>query len=87
MDSTFDDGVGFRLANVVASRDIVIWETEFINPPSDPFHCPPSCLWVQHLDDGLVTRLRVFHPAAGTDRVVPGSRTGEDRKVTDSANF
>ncbi|PMR58068.1 sigma-70 family RNA polymerase sigma factor [Verrucosispora sp. ts21] len=56
------DGVVYRLANIVAARDVVILETDLINPPEDPFHCPPSAVWVQSLEADRVSRLRVFHP-------------------------
>jgi RNA polymerase sigma-70 factor (ECF subfamily) len=52
------------LTNVVAGRDVVIWETDLISPPEDPFHCPPALAWVQFVRDGRVSRLRMFHPRA-----------------------
>ena len=61
MDRDFNDGVRQRLINVVASREVVIWETDLISPPDDPFHCPPALAWVQFLRDGRVSRLRMFH--------------------------
>jgi RNA polymerase sigma factor (sigma-70 family) len=69
MDRDLDAGVRQRLVNVVASRDVLIWEAELISPPDDPFHCPPEVLWVQFLENDRVTRLRLFHPrrAASTD--------------------
>jgi RNA polymerase sigma factor (sigma-70 family) len=62
MDKDLDDGVRQRLTNVIASRDVVIWETDLISPPEDPFHCPPALAWVQFIRDGRVRRLRMFHP-------------------------
>jgi hypothetical protein len=62
MDRDLGDGVRQRLTNVVASRDVVIWETDLISPPEDPFHCPPALAWVQFIHDGRVSRLRMFHP-------------------------
>lgn len=38
------DGVRHELVNVMASREVVIWETSLHNPPEDPFHCPPGAL-------------------------------------------
>ena len=55
-------GVRHELRNVVASRDVVIWEDAMINPPYDPFHCPPSVVWVLFFDHGRVRRLRLHHP-------------------------
>ena len=68
------DGVGYRLADIVAGRDIVILQTDLSNPPDDPFHCPPSAMWVEHLHDGLVSRLRLFHPPRE-----PGQRSVKSR--------
>jgi RNA polymerase sigma factor (sigma-70 family) len=56
------DGVRQQLVNVVASREVVIWEARLVNPPDDPFHCPPAVLWVQSLKAGRVRHLRLFHP-------------------------
>ena len=56
------DGVRHELVNVVASREVVIWETALHNPPEDPFHCPPSVVWVHFLDRGRVSGLRLYHP-------------------------
>jgi RNA polymerase sigma-70 factor (ECF subfamily) len=55
-------GVRHELLNVVASRDVVIWEAALLNPPEDPFHCPPGVVWVQFLDRGRVSKLRLYHP-------------------------
>lgn len=56
------DGVRQKLTNVVASREVVIWEAAIISPPEDPFHCPPSVVWVHHLDRNRDDRLRLYHP-------------------------
>ncbi|PRX50089.1 RNA polymerase sigma-70 factor (ECF subfamily) [Prauserella shujinwangii] len=57
------DGVRYRLTNVVASSAVTILETDLVNPPGDPFHCPPNAVWVEFLEEGRVRHLRVFHPA------------------------
>jgi RNA polymerase sigma factor (sigma-70 family) len=62
MDNDLDDGVRQRLTNVVASRGVVIWETDLISPPDDPFHCPPALAWVQFIRGDRVSELRMFHP-------------------------
>lgn len=61
-DRDLSDGVRHELLNVVAGRDVVIWEAALLNPPEDPFHCPPSVVWVHLLEQGRVSRLRLFHP-------------------------
>jgi hypothetical protein len=65
------DGVVFRLANVVAGPDLLIWETDLISPPEDPFHCPPDAVMVHTLHEGRCTRIRIYHPRPGA---WPGSR-------------
>jgi RNA polymerase sigma factor (sigma-70 family) len=62
MDGDLSRGVHQRIRNVVASRDVMIWEADLISPPDDPQHCPPGVVWLQHLRDGRVRRLRLFHP-------------------------
>jgi RNA polymerase sigma factor (sigma-70 family) len=61
-DHDLSDGVRHELLNVVASREVVIWEAALHNPPEDPFHCPPGVVWVHSLDRGRVSRLRLYHP-------------------------
>ncbi|WP_062433608.1 RNA polymerase sigma factor [Herbidospora daliensis] len=55
-------GVRQRNAGVVIGRDVVIWENQLLSPPDDPFHCPPTVVWVNHLVDGRVRKMRLFHP-------------------------
>jgi RNA polymerase sigma factor (sigma-70 family) len=64
MDGDLSRGVRQRITNVVASRDVMIWEADLISPPDDPTACPPSVVWLQHLRDGRVRRLRLFHPSS-----------------------
>ena len=54
-------GIRARLVNVVAGRDLMIWEIDFINPPDDPYHCPPGAAWVLSLERGWVRRIRLLH--------------------------
>jgi RNA polymerase sigma-70 factor (ECF subfamily) len=81
MDRDLSAGVRHRLADVVVGRGVVIWEADLISPPEDPFHCPPSVLWVQTLEAGRVRRLRLFHP----DRNHP-DRQRPDRPKSDPAH-
>jgi RNA polymerase sigma-70 factor, ECF subfamily len=60
LDRSTGAGVEQRLTTVVASRQIVIWETEVLNPPEDPHHCPAGSAWLMRLDAGRVSRLRLF---------------------------
>jgi RNA polymerase sigma-70 factor (ECF subfamily) len=61
-DRDLSSGVRHELRNVVAGRDVVIWEAALLSPPEDPFHCPPSVVWVHFLDQGRVSKLRLYHP-------------------------
>jgi hypothetical protein len=54
-------GVHQRLVHAVASRDLVVWEMDLLNPPDNPEHCPPAVTWLMSLDQGRVTRLRLYH--------------------------
>ncbi|MCV7135133.1 hypothetical protein H7J06_19310 [Mycobacterium hodleri] len=65
MERDLSAGVRHRIANVVAGRDVAIWETDLISPPEDPFHCPPGVVWALFLDEGRVSRIRLFHPRRG----------------------
>ncbi|WUJ69667.1 sigma-70 family RNA polymerase sigma factor [Kribbella soli] len=61
-DRDVSDGVRQEVVNVVASREVVIWEAALISPPEDPTHCPPSVVWVHHLDQDRVGKVRLYHP-------------------------
>ncbi|WP_234361773.1 RNA polymerase sigma factor [Plantactinospora sp. BB1] len=56
-----EDGVRYRLTNVVASSDVSVWETEFLNPPDKPLHCAPAGVWLHFLDAGRTQRFRLLH--------------------------
>ncbi|RKN34410.1 RNA polymerase sigma factor [Micromonospora musae] len=61
-------GVHHHLANVVAGRDLTIWEIELVNPADDPFHCPPRAVWIHHLESGRAQRCRLFHARRPLER-------------------
>lgn len=63
MAGDLEAGVHQRMHQTVASRDVTIWEMDMINPPDDPFHCPPSVVWLFTLDQGRPQHLRLIHPA------------------------
>ncbi|WP_062429753.1 RNA polymerase sigma factor [Herbidospora daliensis] len=62
MEADLTAGVRQRLVDVVAGRDLTIWRADLISPPDAPGHCPPSLVWLHHLREGRVRRLRLFHP-------------------------
>lgn len=58
------DGVRHELLNVVASREVVIWEAALHSPPENPFHCPPNLVWVHFVDGGRANKVRLHYPRA-----------------------
>ncbi|MFG1651551.1 RNA polymerase sigma factor [Micromonospora sp. NPDC049275] len=56
-----ESGVSHRITGVLAGSGITIWENVFINPPEDPFHCPPGATWLLREKDGLVREVRLLH--------------------------
>ncbi len=76
MDRDLDWGIRQRLLNVVASEDVLLWETELINPPGDPDHCPPSAVWLHEMRQGRVRKMTLFHPQpADVAKILPLERT------------
>jgi RNA polymerase sigma-70 factor (ECF subfamily) len=76
-DRDLSDGVRHELLNVVAGREVVIWEAALRNPPEAPFHCPPGVVWVHFVDRGRISKLRLYHPRGrkknqATGRTFPG---------------
>jgi RNA polymerase sigma factor (sigma-70 family) len=67
MDGDLAAGVRQRPVNTIAGPGVAIWEMDLINPPDDPEHCPPSVVWLMSIKDGLVQRLRLFHPEPASD--------------------
>lgn len=61
MEGDLAAGVRQRPVHVVASRDVVVWEMDLVNPPDDPTHCPPGVAWLMTLDGGRVSELRLHH--------------------------
>jgi RNA polymerase sigma factor (sigma-70 family) len=64
MDSTLGAGVGLRLHDAVGSRGVLVWETDLLNPPSDPDHCPPTMALLLRLRQGRVARLGIGYGTA-----------------------
>ncbi|MET8138888.1 sigma-70 family RNA polymerase sigma factor [Sphaerisporangium sp. NPDC005288] len=62
MNRDLEAGVQQRLGDLVVGRDVVIWENDLINPPDDPFHCPPTVVWVNFLHADRVRKIRLVHP-------------------------
>lgn len=59
LDGDLEAGVKIHPTNVLASRDIVVFEADFENPRDDPFHCPPATTQVHFQRDGLTHRVHL----------------------------
>ncbi|WP_033342190.1 RNA polymerase sigma factor [Catenuloplanes japonicus] len=64
MDYTYGAGVQVRLREAVAGAGTMVWETEFVNPPDDPEHCPPGMVWLHALHEGRVRTLKMAYARA-----------------------
>ncbi|GAB7037243.1 MULTISPECIES: RNA polymerase sigma factor [Catenuloplanes] len=64
IDRTMGAGVTATLHDATGSRDVMLWEGDFINPSSDPDHCPPRFAWLLSLREGRVARLGLAYGAA-----------------------
>jgi len=60
-DFTYGAGVLLTLSEVAVSRDLLIWETDFVNPPDKPGHCPPGLVWLHSMRRGRTQRLRLAY--------------------------
>jgi hypothetical protein len=69
--------VGHEITGVVAGTAITIWENGFINPPEDPFHCPPGAIWLLRERGGMVTEVRFMR----TPRPALPETTGSDDRT------
>jgi RNA polymerase sigma factor (sigma-70 family) len=65
IDFTMGAGVLTRLHDAVGSNGVLVWEGDFINPRSDPEHCPPTFAWLLRMREGRVARLGLVY---GTSR-------------------
>ena len=62
MDADLQAGVRQRLNQVFAGGRITILESDLLNPPWDPDHCPPAVLWLMSQRDDRIAKIRLFHP-------------------------
>jgi RNA polymerase sigma factor (sigma-70 family) len=75
MEEDVQDGVRLRLSNVIASKDMIVIESAFENPPDDPFHCPPSMVEVHLLRGDMTSTLRRYYaPRPNEDTQKPESQ-------------
>ncbi|MFG1609088.1 RNA polymerase sigma factor [Actinoplanes sp. NPDC049265] len=64
MNVSMAAGIRQRVADVAATRGLVLWELDVLNPADLADGCPPRAYWLMSLDAGRVCRLRLFHRAA-----------------------
>src|SRR5215207_1831951 len=53
-------GTKMHLTDVIAGKDVTIVETDFGNPPEDPFHCPPATTQVHFQRGGETQRVHLY---------------------------
>jgi RNA polymerase sigma factor (sigma-70 family) len=67
-----EKGARRRPVNVVVGGDVVIWETELIDPSKSPTGSPSAAAWVMSLDrNGLVQQMRLFELPHQSEAPVP----------------
>ena len=59
LESDLEAGVKIHPTNVLASKDIIVFEADFENPRDDPLHCPPATTQVHFQRDGLTHRVHL----------------------------
>ncbi len=59
LEGDLEAGIKMHPTNVLASKDIAIFEAQFENPRDDPFHCPPATTQVHFQRDGLTHRVHL----------------------------
>jgi RNA polymerase sigma factor (sigma-70 family) len=61
MRQDYESGVNATITRVLPGSGVTIWENAFINPPEDPYHCPPGGTWLLKEKEGLVREVRLLH--------------------------
>lgn len=54
------DGVGYQLDQLLFSGRVSVVEFENLNPPDNPFHCPPRTVLVSFHDNKVVRRMHIY---------------------------
>lgn len=54
-----DAGVFLEPQRILSAGNVSVIEGRFLNPPEDPFHCPPGVAFVVFRRDGLATGLHI----------------------------
>ncbi len=59
LEGDLEAGIKMHPTNVLASKDITVFEAVFENPRDDPFRCPPATTQVHFQRDGLTHRVHL----------------------------
>ena len=65
LEGDLEAGIKMHPTNVLASKDVIVFEADFENPRNDPFRCPPATTQVHFQRDGLTHRVHLHfapHP-------------------------
>src|SRR5215204_1893278 len=64
-------GTKMHLTDVIAGKDVTIVETDFGNPPEDPFRCPPATTQVHFQRGGETQRVHLYFAPRPQGKEVP----------------
>jgi RNA polymerase sigma factor (sigma-70 family) len=68
LEGDLEAGIKVLPTNVLASKDITVFEAVFENPRDDPFRCPPATTQVHFQRDDLTHRVHLyFMPRSGEE--------------------
>ena len=60
-EEDLEAGINMPLKNIIAGKDITIIESDFENPPEDPFHCPPATSMVFFYHHDQIHRVHQYY--------------------------
>ncbi|TPI32945.1 RNA polymerase sigma factor [Mesorhizobium sp. B3-2-1] len=63
VDEDTGDGVRAEPVRALASGNVTVLEGNFLNPPEDPFHCPPGFAFVLFHGEHQVRGMRIYNSA------------------------
>ena len=61
-ESDLQDGVRTPITNILVSKDVIVIEANQVNPPEDPFHCPPAISMVGFCRGSGINLLHTYEP-------------------------
>lgn len=76
-------GVELHVRDVVASPGLTVFRGDFVNPVSDPFHCPPSVTQVHRHRDGVSYHVTMYYEPRPERAVPPGQPDPDTLLVVD----